>query len=116
MSIIVYTILGTLVVFLLALAISYGFAAVFTQRAENGHLNPEVDSRWIVFLLVGTAALYPVFARSVRAIKLSEIVDTFLISSVTLIVAWLFIQNRRGPKPRGTNLMRADHKAEDGGS
>ena len=94
MSIIVYTILGTLVVFLLALAISYGFAAVFTQRAENGHLNPEVDSRWIVFLLGATAALYPVFASSVRAIKPSEIVDTFLISSVTLIVAWLFIQNR----------------------
>ena len=111
MSIIVYTILGTLVVLLLALAISYGFAAVFTQRAENGHLNPKVDTRWIVFLLGATAALYPVFASSVRAIKPSEIVDTFLISSVTLIVAWLFIQNRGKSITPDNHSTNADQKA-----
>ena len=116
MSIVFYTVAGTLVVFLLALAISYGFAAVFTQRAENGHLTPEVDSRWIVFLLVGTAALYPVFASSVRAIKPSEIVDTFLISSVTLIAAWLFIQNRRWSKTLVNNLKDTERSIEDGGA
>ena len=97
MSVIVYTILGTSAIFLIALAVSYSLAAVFSKPVEKGHLDPVLGSRWHVFLLFASGILYLVIANKLRFLDQAEIIDTFLICTVTLIVIWLFVQgNNKG--------------------